>query len=238
MWGYDLSTYGRVAWTSPDGPIGLVSLADAALGAGMPTRSPWSFGRRGRRLDRKQWGGRWRRAVAIRGRVSWTRLTRRWSRLRRRFPVAPVPAQPTTLQQLIDIGPFKAAACFGQTPSPYVRIAANCDGCGGTGFPWRHSPALDRERLRLHPGTSASHSHDSGGPGTPWAFGPCRHAHLTLPTEGTPVSRSRDTSTIPVSPDCRIIPIEVDAELPPLSVAEAARRRQAFVVTSFKVAGG
>jgi hypothetical protein len=60
-------------------------------------------------------------------------------------------------------------------------------------------------------------------------------AHLTPPTEGTLVEITGHFND-PVSPDCRIIPSLVGAELPPVSDA-AAGCRQAFVVTSFKVVG-
>ena len=57
----------------------------------------------------------------------------------------------------------------------------------------------------------------------------------TLPTEGTPVELTGHFND-PVSPECRIIPSFVGAELPPQSEAEAGCR-QAFVVTSFTAVG-
>jgi hypothetical protein len=65
---------------------------------------------------------------------------------------------------------------------------------------------------------------------------PLPSANLTPPKEGTQVEITGHFND-PVSPDCRIIPTFVGAELPPVSVA-AAECRQAFIVTAIRLVGG
>lgn len=236
MWGYNLSTYGRVAWTSSDGiHWSRSALADAALGAGMPTE----FAAGASAEVAVGWtesngvgvgGELWQSADGI----SWTPANAPLVPPPPQVPGGACPAAPTTLQQLVDIGPFKAASCFGQASLTVRAYSSQCHGCGGTGFP-RHSPdwIANAYASAWYVSTTVT---TSGGPGTTLRVWPSPTAHLTLPPEGTPLELTGHFND-PVSPDCRIIPIQVGTELPPLSVAEAGCR-QAFVVTSFKVAGG
>jgi hypothetical protein len=235
MWGYDLTTYGRVAWTSSDGASwSRTPLADAALGAGMPTR----FAAGTTAVVALGWtesngvgvgGELWQSANG----VSWTPANAPLVPPPPQVPAGPCPAAPT-LQQLVDIGSAKAASCYGQTSLTVRAYSSDCGGCGGTGFP-RHSPdwIANAGGASWYVSTTAT---APGGPGTRFGVWPLPSAHLSLPTEGTPVEITGHFND-PISPDCRIIPFVVGAELPPLSVAEAGCR-QAFVVTSFTVVGG
>jgi hypothetical protein len=235
MWGYDLSTYGRVAWTSNDGASwSRTPLADAALGAGMPVDFAagisaavavgWTEGNAdgaGREL--------WQSADGF----SWTPANAPMVPPPQ-VPAGPCPATQATLQQLIDIGSEKAASCYENRSLTLRAYISDCGGCGGTGFP-RHSPGWIAVAGGA-PWYVSTTLVAPGHPGTRLGVWPLPSAHLTLPTEGTHVEITGHFND-PVSPDCRIIPLFVGAELPPLSVAEAGCR-QAFVVTSFKVVGG
>jgi hypothetical protein len=232
MWGYDLTTYGRVAWTSSDGASwSRTPLADAALGAGMPT----GFAAGTTAVVALGWtesngvgvgGELWQSANG----VSWTPANAPLVPPPPQVPAGPCPAAPT-LQQLVDIGSAKAASCYGQTSLTVRAYSSDCGGCGGTGFP-RHSPdwIANAYGAPWYVSTAAT---TPGGPGTRLEVWPLPSAHLTPPKEGTLVELTGHFND-PVSPDCRIIPNFVGAELPPVSVA-AAECRQAFVVTSFTV---
>ena len=234
MWGYDLNTYGRVAWTSSDGTHwSRAALADAALGAGMPS----TFAAGPSAAVAIGWtessgvgvgGELWQSPDG----VSWAPANAPMVPPPPQVPAGPCPAQPTTLQQLIDIGAVKAATCFGQTPLTVRAYSSDCGGCGGTGFP-RHSPEWIANVYA--PWYVSTALIAPGAPGTRLGVWPLPSAHLTLPTEGTPVELTGHFND-PVSPECRIIPSFVGAELPPQSEAEAGCR-QAFVVTSFTAVG-
>jgi hypothetical protein len=234
MWGYDLTTYGRVAWTSSDGASwSRTSLADAALGGGMPGgfavgtsavvavgwTEPSAVG-----VGRELW-------QSVDG-LSWTPANAPMVPPPPQVSAGPCPAAPT-LQQLVDIGSAKAASCYGQTSLTVRAYSSDCGGCGGTGFP-RHSP----DWIAIAGGASwyvSTTATTPGGPGIRMGVWPLPSAHLTLPKEGTQVELTGHFND-PVSPDCRIIPYVAGTELPPVSVA-AAECRKAFVVTSFKVVG-
>lgn len=235
MWGYDLSTYRRVAWTSNDGVHWSRSpLADAALGAGMPT----GFAAGTTAVVAVGWtesngvgvgGELWQSADGL----SWAPANAPMVPPPPQAPAGPCPDVPT-LQQLIDIGSVKAASCYGQASLTVRAYSSDCGGCGGLGFP-RHSPdwIANAYAAAWYVSTTAT---TPGGPGNRWGVWPLPSAHLTPPTEGTLVEITGHFND-PVSPDCRIIPSRVGAELPPLSDGEAGCR-QAFVVTSFTVVGG
>ena len=234
MWGYDLATYGRVAWTSNDGASwSRTPLADAALGAGMPGgfaagtsavlavgwTEPGPVG-----VGRELW-------QSVDG-LSWTPANAPLVPPPPQVPAGPCQAAPT-LQQLVDIGSAKAASCYGQKSLTMRAYSSDCGGCGGTGFP-RHSP----DWIAVPGGASwyvSTTATTPGGPGVRLGVWPLPSAHLTPPKEGTQVELTGHFND-PVSPDCRIIPYVAGTELPPVSVA-AAGCRQAFVVTSFKVVG-
>ena len=234
MWGYDLATYGRVAWTSNDGASwSRTPLADAALGAGMPGSfaagtsavvavgwtEPGPVG-----VGRELW-------QSVDG-LSWTPANAPLVPPPPQVPAGPCQAAPT-LQQLVDIGSAKAASCYGQKSLTMRAYSSDCGGCGGTGFP-RHSP----DWIAVPGGASwyvSTTATTPGGPGVRLGVWPLPSAHLTPPKEGTQVELTGHFND-PVSPDCRIIPYVAGTELPPVSVA-AAGCRQAFVVTSFKVVG-
>jgi hypothetical protein len=235
MWGYDLTTYGRVAWTSNDGASwSRTPLADAALGAGMPGSfavgtsavvavgwtEPNAVG-----VGREFW-------QSVDG-LSWTPANAPMVPPPPQVPAGSCPALPT-LQQLVDMGSLKAASCYGQKSLTVRAYSSDCGGCGGTGFP-RHSPdwIASAGGASWYVSTTAT---TPGGPGIRMGVWPLPSAHLTPPTEGTLVEITGHFND-PVSPDCRIIPSLVGAELPPVSDA-AAGCRQAFVVTSFTVLGG
>ena len=234
MWGYDLTTYGRVAWTSNDGASwSRTPLADAALGAGMPGRfavgtsalvsvgwtEPSAVG-----VGRELW-------QSVDG-LSWTPANAPMVPPAPQVPAGPCPAAPT-LQQLVDIGSAKAAACYGRTSLTIRAYSSDCGGCGGTGFP-RHSP----DWIAVPGGAPwyvSTTATTPGGLGIRMGVWPLPSAHLTLPKEGTQVELTGHFND-PVSPHCRIIPYVAGTELPPVSVA-AAECRQALVVTSFTVVG-
>jgi hypothetical protein len=235
MWGYNLATYGRVAWTSNDGASwSRTPLADTALGAGMPSlfaagtsaavavgwTEPSAVG-----VGRELW-------QSVDG-LSWTPANAPMVPPPPEAPSGSCPAAPT-LQQLIDIGSVKAASCYGQTSLTVRAYSSDCGGCGGTGFP-RHSP----DWIAVAGGASwyvSTTATTPGGPGIRMGVWPLPSAHLTPPKEGTQVELTGHFNDA-VSPDCRIIPLVAGEELPPVSVA-AAGCRQAFVVTSFTVVGG
>jgi hypothetical protein len=235
MWGYDLTTYGRVAWTSNDGASwSRTPLADAALGAGMPGgfavgtsavvavgwTEPSVVG-----VGRELWH-------SVDG-LSWTPANAPMVPPPPQVPAGSCPAVPT-LQQLVDMGSVKAASCYGQKSLTVRAYSSDCGGCGGTGFP-RHSPdwIASAGGASWYVSTTAT---TPGGPGIRMGVWPLPSAHLTPPKEGTQVELTGHFND-PVSPDCRIIPFVAGTELPPVSVAEAGCR-QAFVVTSFTVVGG
>jgi hypothetical protein len=236
MWGYDLTTYGRVAWSSNDGlHWSRTPLAEAALGAGMPgafaagtsavVAVGWTHSSAvgvGRELWQSTDG------------LSWTPANAPMVPPPPQVPAGPCPAAPGTLQQLIDIGSVKAASCYGNASLTVRAYSSDCGGCGGAGFP-RHSPdwIANPYAAAWYVSTTVT---TPGGPGTRWGVWPLPSAHLTLPTEGTMVEITGHFND-PVSPDCRITPFQVFQELPPVSDA-AAGCRQAFVVTSFTVVGG
>lgn len=235
MWGYDLTTYGRVAWTSNDGASwSRTPLADAALGAGMPGgfavgtsavvavgwTEPSAVG-----VGRQLW-------QSVDG-LSWTPANAPMVPPPPQVPAGSCPAVPT-LQQLVDMGSLKAASCYGQKSLTVRAYSSDCGGCGGTGFP-RHSPdwIASAGGASWYVSTTAT---TPGGPGIRMGVWPLPSAHLTPPKEGTQVELTGHFNDA-VSPDCRIIPFVAGTELPPVSVAEA-ECRQAFVVTSFTVVGG
>jgi hypothetical protein len=235
MWGYDLTTYGRVAWTSSDGVHwSRTRLADDALGGGMPTgfaagpsavvAGAWTEG-----TDLGAGGELWQSADG----VSWTATNAPLVPPPPQVPAGPCPSAPTTLQQLLDIGAAKAASCFGQTSLTVRAYSSDCGGCGGTGFP-RHAP-----EWIANPGGASWYISTTptspGGPGTRMGVWPLPSAHLTPPAEGTPVEVTGHFNDS-VSSTCRIIPFVGGTALPPTSVAVAGCR-QAFVVTSIKVVG-
>jgi hypothetical protein len=234
MWGYDLTTYGRVAWTSNDGASwSRTPLADAALGAGMPggfaagTSAVVAYGwtePNAVGVGRELW-------QSVDG-LSWTPANAPMVPPPPQVAAGPCPAAPT-LQQLVDIGSAKAASCYGQTSLTLRAYSSNCGGCGGTGFPL-HSP----DWIALAGGAPwyvSTTATTAGGSGIRMGVWPLPSAHLTPPKEGTQVELTGHFND-PVSPDCRIIPYVAGAELPPVSLA-AAGCRQAFVVTSITVVG-
>jgi hypothetical protein len=235
MWGYDLTTYGRVAWTSNDGASwSRTPLADAALGAGMPggfavgTSAVVAYGwtePNAVGVGRELW-------QSVDG-TSWTPTNAPMVPPPPQVPAGPCPAAPT-LQQLVDIGSAKAASCYGQTSLTVRAYSSDCGGCGGTGFP-RHSPGWIAAAggAPWYVSTTAT---TPGGPGIRMGVWPLPSANLTPPKEGTQVEITGHFND-PVSPDCRIIPTFVGAELPPVSVA-AAECRQAFIVTAIRLVGG
>jgi hypothetical protein len=234
MWGYDLTTYGRVAWASNDGASwSRTPLADTALGAGMPGAfavgtsavvavgwtEPSAVG-----VGRELW-------QSVDG-LSWTPANAPMVPPPPQVPAGPCPAAPT-LQQLIDIGSVKAASCYGQTSLTIRAYSSDCGGCGGTGLPGHSPDWIANAYAPWYVSTTAT---TPGGPGNRMGVWPLPSAHLTPPKEGTQVELTGHFNDA-VSPDCRIIPVVAGAELPPVSVA-AAECRQAFVVTSFTVVGG
>jgi hypothetical protein len=234
IFGYDLATYARVVLSSNDGLSWTSSaLAQDALGGGMPT----IFAAGSSAVVALGWtdstlAGTGRKLWQSPDGVSWTPAQAPLVPPSPQVPPGACPAEPTTVQQLADLGFAKAASCYGNGSLSLRGFSSDCGGCGGTGQghmtpawigqvygTWYVSPTI----------TTA------GGPGPRVPVYLLPSAHLTPPAEGTPVIVTGHFNDA-VSPDCHFVPgVGVSAELPPNSDAVATCRRS-FVVTSITLA--
>jgi hypothetical protein len=237
IFGYNPTTYARVVLSSSDGlswtrsalaadafggglPNLLAAGQSAVVGLGWTDSTPAGIGRD---LWRSPDGTTWSLASA---------------------PLVPPAPQvpggacapaPTTVQQLVDIGFVKAAACYSNQSLTLQGYSSNCGGCGGLA-----------QALLTPDWMGAAYSYGAwylsvektqpGGPGTRIGVNLLPAAHLSPPGEGVPVTVTGHFND-PASQDCRIVPVHLGGELPPASDAIGMCQRS-FVVTSISVTGG
>ena len=238
VFGYDLASYARVVLSSNDGLTWTrTALATDAFGGGLPNliaagqsavvgvgwtdSTPAGIGR-----------DLWRSADG----TTWTVATA--------APLVPPPPQvpagacppaPTTVQQLVDIGPAKAAACFGNQSLTLKGYSSNCGGCGGTGLP-RLTPDWMSAAYTYGAWYISPKDTRATPEGMRLAVNLLPSAHLAPPAEGVPVLVTGHLND-PASQTCRIVPFVLGSELPPTSEA-IGRCERSFVVTAIKVIGG
>ena len=237
IFGYDLATYARVVLSSNDGlswtrnalaadalggglPNLLAAGQSAVVGVGWTDNTPAGIGRD---LWRSPDGTTWSLASAP------------------LVPPAPqVPggacaSAPTTVQQLVDIGFVKAAACYGNQSLTLQGYSSNCGGCGGLADA-RLTPDWMAAASSYGAWYISPQNTKTTAEGTRLAVNLLPAAHVTPPGEGVPVTVTGHFND-PASQDCRIVPLHLSSELPPTSDAIGMCQRS-FVVTSISVTGG
>ena len=237
IFGYDLATYARVVLSSSDGlswtrsalaadafggglPNLLAAGQSAVVGVGWTDSTPAGIGR-----------DLWRSPDG----TTWSLTSAPLVPPAPQVPVGACASAPTTVQQLVDIGFVKAAACYGNQSLTLQGYSSGCGGCGGIPdarlTPDWMAAAYSYGAWYLSPETT-----QPGGPGTRLAVNLLPSAHLTPPPEGTLVTVTGHFND-PASQDCRIVPLRLGSELPPTSDAIGMCQRS-FVVTSISVTGG
>jgi hypothetical protein len=235
IFGYDLATYDRVALSSDDGlswtrtalaadsfggglPNLIAAGNSAVVGLGWTDSTPAGIGRD---LWRSPDGTAWSLASAP------------------LVPPAPevpggtCPPEPTTVQQLADIGFVKAAACYGNQSLTLQGYSSNCGGCGGAGLP-RLTPDWMSAAYGYGAWYISPQNTKTTPEGTRLAVNLLPSADLAPPGEGVPVTITGHFND-PASQDCRIVPYVLGSELGPTSEA-IGRCERSFVVTSITLA--
>jgi hypothetical protein len=233
LFGYDKATYERAVWTSTDGLSWTsTALAADALGGGAPA----SFAAGSSAVVALGWtdstlAGTGRRLWQSPDGASWTPAAAPLVPPAPQVPAGACPAEPTTIQQLADLGFAKAASCYGDGSLSLRGFSSDCGGCGGA-FATSITPNWIGQvygTWYVSPTVTTA-----GGPGPRSPVYLLPSAHLTPPAEGTPVIVTGHFNDI-ASQDCHYVSVESYAELPPSSDAVATCRRS-FVVTSITLA--
>ncbi|TMB52077.1 MAG: hypothetical protein E6J50_02800 [Chloroflexi bacterium] len=236
IFGYDLATYARLVLSSHDGlswrrtalaadafggglPNLIAAGGSAAVGIGWTDTTPAGVGR-----------DLWRSTDGM----TWSLVSAPLVPPAPQVPGGACPPAPTTVQQLVDIGSVKAAACYGTQSLTLQGFSSNCGGCGGTGLPqmkpdwmsgaygygaWYISPQDTKTTVEA----------------TRIAVNLLPSAHLTPPGEGAPVIVTGHFNDA-AAQECRIVPSLLGSELLPTSDAIGMCERS-FVVTAIRNTG-
>jgi hypothetical protein len=239
IFAYDLASYARVVLSSDDGlswartalpadalggglPNLLAAGQSAVVGVGWTDSTPAGIGR-----------DLWRSPDG----TTWSLASAPLVPPAPQVPVGACPPAPTTVQQLVDIGFAKAAACYGNQALTLQGYSSNCGGCGGTGLP-RLTPDWMSAAYGYGAWYISPQNTKTTPDGTRIAVNLLPSANLTPPAEGVPVVVTGHLND-PASQDCRIVPtiLNDERELPPTSNAIGLCERS-LVVTAISAAGG
>ncbi len=237
IFGYDLATYARVVLSSNDGlswtrtalpadafggglPNLLAAGQSVVVGVGWTGSTPAGIGR-----------DLWRSPDG----ATWTLASAPSVPPAPQVPSGSCPPAPTTVQQLVDIGFVKAAACYSNQSLTLNGYSSNCGGCGGVPDA-RLTPDWMAAAYSYGAWYISPQNTKTTAEGTRLAVNLLPSARLTPPGEGVPVTITGHFND-PASQDCRIVPLRLASELPPTSDAIGMCQRS-FVVTSISVTGG